>query len=154
MSTPKSLCIETVQDLTRNAGRVSEYIESLLVTLQSADEELQAWCHDALRLVETTPIELGDTLAEYCLHDRAPVAAWGCKLLSRIPGAQDIYQDKIVTALREHADMGVRQQAASALASFPKLTDAAIESLQAAAHSGDPRLERLAAATLQQNKVA
>lgn len=125
---------------------------ALLATLQSPDEELRAWTYDVLQAITTVPAEFAAQLAEYCLHSAPPVASWACKLLAKVEDASSQYQAVVVHALAEHPEICVRQEAAFALANFASLTDATLLALQTAAVHEDPRLSRLATATMAVHK--
>lgn len=138
------MTLEQIKKLATESEAVTGHVIELLVALQDSDEETRAWASDALQTLEVLPRELADQVAKSCLSPHAPVAAWACKLLTKLGSEATNYQSAIVACLNEHPVLSTRQQAALALASVPELGSVAIEALRRAADSDDPRLKRLA----------
>ena len=153
MEPPRQLTLDEVKQLVKNPATVANQVESLLTTLQADDEELCAWTADALQAVEKVSDDLLELLSGYCMHEQARSAAWACKLLTRLPNPGEA-QAVICRALMEHPSLGVRQQAAAALANITSPTGATLAALEAAAKDEDPRLSRLASQALEKNKAA
>jgi len=147
------LALDEVKGLVENIGEATEQVESLLITLQSDDEELRAWASDALQEIDQIPKSLSLSLGRFCLHAKAPVASWACKLIGKSESAASEQQHCIADALGTHPELGVRQQAALVLAQIPDLTTSTLSALEVAAASDDPRLSRLAMQANEKNKT-
>lgn len=153
METSKQLTLDDVKRLVSDPAAAANQIEPLLQTLQADNEELCAWSTDALQGIEQVPDEFTDLISSYCMHEQAKCAVWACKLLMKIPTPATV-QEVLCKALTEHPSLGVRQQAAAALASVAGPSGDTLAALRAAANSEDPRLSRLAAQALEKNKAA
>lgn len=147
-SSTSALTLEQLQRLASGSEPVTEHVIDLLGAMQSSEEESRAWASDALQTLEVLPCELADQVAERCGSPNAAVAAWACKLLTKLGSDATNYQSAIVACLNDHPVLSTRQQAALALASVPALGSAAIDALRRAAESDDPRLKRLASSAL------
>ncbi|MEO8269851.1 MAG: hypothetical protein ABI557_09025 [Aureliella sp.] len=139
---------EQLQRLASGSEPVAEHVIDLFSVLQEGDEESRAWASDALQTLEVLPLALAEQVAEKCHSPQAAVAAWGCKLLTKLGNASTAYQSAIVSCLNDHPVLSTRQQAALSLASIPALDSAAKDALRRAAESDDPRLKRLATSAL------
>lgn len=154
MSTPPAaLSLAQLQQIASAGVPPSEQILNLLITMSDSEEETRAWASDALQSVEVLPQDLADSVAAKCLDPHPAVAAWACTLLGKLESDATKYQSYIAECLKAHPSVSTRQQAALALGSIAGLQPASfepatLEALQRAAASDDPRLKRLAAATL------
>jgi hypothetical protein len=153
MEPPRQLTLDEVKQLVRNPAAAANQVESLLTTLKAEDEELCAWTADALQAIEQVSDESLTLLAGYGMHQQARCAVWACKLLMKIQTPAEA-QTVLCRALKEHSNLGVRQQAAAALASIASPNGETLAALEAAAKDEDPRLSRLAAQALEKNNAA
>lgn len=153
MENPQQLSLDEVKQLVTDQAAAAQQIEPLLQTLQTDEEELCAWTTDALQGIEQVSDEFADLLSSYCMHEQAKCAVWACKLIMKIQSPASL-QAALCRALTEHSSLGVRQQAAAALASVASPSSDTLSALEAAAASEDPRLSRLAAQALEKNKAA
>jgi HEAT repeat protein len=83
-------------------------------------------------------------------HHAPSVAYWAVTLLGRSGPAADAAVGALSAALRDHAASAVRQRAAWALGKVGQSATNAIDELEAAAASDDPRLARLARQAIDQ----
>jgi HEAT repeats len=143
-----SVPFERLQELVRDPAEANKQLIAVLLTMLDEDEEVRAWASDVLTVVEEPFREWAPQLAELTRHVNAPVAGWSCKLLGRLGDEATRYQASLTQALTQHAEKSVRQLAALALKSVPKLTKETIIALKAAASDADPRLSRLATEAL------
>jgi len=140
--THHSLSLEHLQQLVTQPELIPSQVMSVLASLASDDEEVRAYANDCLEQIEQPAEAWLPQLAPRCNDPCAPVANWACKLTGLIGSAA--CQHPLVTALRTHASIGVRQQAALSLSKTPDLQSDAIEAISAAASDNDPRLQRIA----------
>lgn len=131
-----------------------QVLDLLEVIRSEEEEELCALASDALQTIEVTPELYSAPMAKLCTDPHEAVAAWSCKLSSRLDKCTDEHQAAITKTLVKHPSTYARQQAALALGNLTTLKSESIEALQTAANSDDPRLSRLAKQTLASAQAA
>lgn len=139
-----SVPLERLKELVLDQVEANNQLIAVLLTMLDENEEVRAWASDVLTSVEEPSGEWAAQLAELTRHVNAPVAGWACKLLGRLGDGATRYQAYLANALSQHAEITVRQLAALALKSVPRLTPNTVTALKAAAADADPRLSRLA----------
>ena len=144
----ESLSVDELQVLANDPEKAAARVFEVLDAMATADEEQIAWMSDCMQVVDIAKVDL-QAIAKYCDHQCAAAAVWACKLLGREPSEATKYQTELCQALASHADIYVRQQAASSLRKATTLDDKTTQALTAAAQNPDPRLKRLAQQALE-----
>ncbi len=145
----QTLPLDKLQQLALEPEQAQSHMLSILSSLASDDEEVRAYASDCLEQIETPEPAALAQLASHCTAHSAPIANWACKLLGRI--GTIACQGPLTAALNEHESLGVRQQAALALAKLANLQPGTIAALKQAALSNDPRLQRVAQQALEKS---
>ena len=115
-----------------------------------ADEDaVKEWSVAALEELGPPPVESLEELATLASAKDSLVAYWAITLLGRSAEAAQSSQEQLANVLQASTEMSVRQRAAWALGEMRATSDGAITALEEAAKSSDPRLSRIAAASLE-----
>ncbi|KAA5541742.1 hypothetical protein FYK55_16070 [Roseiconus nitratireducens] len=155
MDQRNQLCCADVEQRVAAAEALSTMGESAgeaAVELVTAcgDEEprVREYAVVSLESLGVPPPETLDALTDRIKDDSPLVAYWAVTLLGRSGPAGKPRQNEIAAVLDSDADLSVRERAAWALEKVGADSDAAIDALQRAAQSPQPRLSRLAKAGL------
>ena len=137
------LTLEQLTELHRDPKRIPEQLTQLLITLTDHDEEVRAWAADCLQEAPQLDDQRAEQVAKYCNHENEVVANWACLTLAK---AEHLirFQEQLVTAVKQHSSLGVRQSAVKTLCELVAANSETLNALEDAAKSLDPRLQRLA----------
>lgn len=122
---------------------------ALVLACGDADEQVREQAVAALEDLGPPPPAATGRLIELVSNRDPLVAYWAVTLLGRAGEGAATAVSALTKCLGSPADLSVRQRAAWALGKIGPAAVAARDALAAAASSGDPRLERLAAEALE-----
>jgi HEAT repeat protein len=130
-------------------GRDAQAATVALVRAAGAgDETVRAWVAAALEEVGPPAAGQIGELIRLADHQESAVRFWAVTLLGRAGAAAAQAIDAIAAQLRHSPDLSTRERAAWALGRIGPPAVTAVSALHMAAASGEPRLSRLAKASL------
>lgn len=124
-----------------------------LVQACSDEEIVREWAVSALESLETPSAQWVAPLTELTDSADPLVAYWAVTMLGRLGPAAAAGEEKLAKLLEHTAEACVRERAAWALGKIGVSSSAARNALSQAAKAGDPRLSRLAQASLNESPV-
>jgi HEAT repeat protein len=117
---------------------------ALVQATVDADESVRQWATSALESIGPPAADDAGEMAKLLSDSRLDVAYWSATLLGRLRTDAAPTVPQLIVALKSHAEIAVRQRAAWALGEIGKYAAPALDALNDAAKSSDPRLARLA----------
>ncbi len=135
---------EAAQRLAGLEGEAQAAAVALVEAVATDDDQLREWVTAALENLGPPRADDDRQLAALVEQPSVDVAYWAATLLGRLEAAAAPAVPQLANALREHAQMAVRERAAWALGKIGPPALAAEQALAEAAASEHRRLARLA----------
>jgi HEAT repeat protein len=145
-----ALRAQAAEELCRLGESAAPAMTALAAACGDSSEEVRQWASAALEEMGAPDKAQIADLALLLQQEHADVAYWAATLLGRAGSAAAAVVGTLSATLRGHAAPAVRQRTAWALGKIGPGAAPALDALNAAAASDDPRLARLAKQALEQ----